>query len=252
MIVNSHGHLDHYYLNECFPHSRILMHEADHGMVSSPDTYLELFGFKALVKDPSFHRYYLNAVGYRTTRINGHIQEGQCIDLGSTRFYIMHLPGHSPGHCGFWFPDHGFIFTVDIDLTKFGPWYGALDCSISDLIRSINRIIEIKPDYLITSHGDGLVKDNISRRLKAYRDIVYERHYRIVQLLYTGHHTIDEIARQVPIYIVLPQPHQVFYVFESMMILKHLENLMALDKVICEDNRYYLRSGLRPATIDLG
>ena len=46
------------------------------------------------------------------------------LDLGEIRLEFLHLPGHSPGHCGLYEPESKVLFIGDIDLSKFGPWYG--------------------------------------------------------------------------------------------------------------------------------
>ena len=54
LIINSHGHVDHYLYNDHFPNSKILMHQADHAMVQSADGYLEEFGVKTFTTTRTF------------------------------------------------------------------------------------------------------------------------------------------------------------------------------------------------------
>lgn len=241
MIVNSHGHLDHYFHNDRFPDSKILMHTADAEIAGSAEKYLDEFGLYKYASDPRNRQLYLDGIRYHSTRIDGSIQDGQIIDLGATQFETLHLPGHSQGHCGFFFPEQGFVFTADIELSAFGPWYGNMGCTLDDFIHSIERLLALKPDYLITGHGEGIVKENIANRLVSYRDIIYARQQRIVNLLKTGRHTLDELARESPIYIRFPKPEILFYLYEKVMILIHLRHLQALDEVFEEGDRYYLK-----------
>jgi glyoxylase-like metal-dependent hydrolase (beta-lactamase superfamily II) len=241
LIINSHGHLDHYINNYYFPDSKVIMHPADHGIAQSADNYLDEFGLKAFAKDPQMQQLYLDAIQYRTTRIDDLIMDKQVINLGSTSIETVHLPGHSAGHCGFFFPEQGFIFSADIDFSVFGPWYANWGSSLADFFQSIDRLIAMKPDYIITGHGDAIVKENISRRLLEYRDIIYARQQRIIELLRNGRHTVDEIARECPVYIHLPEPKELFYVYEEVMVAVHLRYLQESGDVIQEDQRYYLK-----------
>ena len=249
LIIHTHGHIDHYLYNQYFPNSKILMHKADHAAAQSADGCLDEFGIKLFYDDPRIHQQFLDGILYRVSRIDGEIEDNQVIKLGSTTIETLHLPGHSPGHCGFLFPEQGFIFTGDIDLSKFGPWYANMGCSLAELFRSIDRLLSMKPDYLITGHGEAIVKKDVSRRLRAYRDIVYARQGRIVDLIYSGHHSLEEIARSLPVYVKLPQPKSIFYLYEKIMIMIHLRYLQEMGHVVQENDRYYLREGARPSNI---
>lgn len=247
LIVNSHGHIDHYQYNHLFHDCRVLMHHADREIAQSPEKYTEAFGFNELVKNTAVEKFYLDAVHYRPTRIDEFLDDGRILTLGSTVMQTIHLPGHSPGHCGFLFPDKGFIFTADIDLSTFGPWYANINCSLKDLVSSINRVIEMKPDYIVTGHGEGIVKENYTIRLAEYRDIVFTRQKRIVDLLYNGNHTLDDIAGKCPVYQTLPKPEVIFYLYEQVMVLIHLRYLMESGFVIQDDGSYYLAEGVSPS-----
>lgn len=241
LVVNSHGHLDHCFHNYRFPGSRILMHPADHDIAGSAEEYLEEFGLNQYAIDHSNRQRYLEGIHYHTTRLDGFIEEGQVINLGATRFETLHLPGHSKGHCGFFFPEQGFVFTADIELSAFGPWYGNMGSSLDDFIHSLERLIRLKPDYLITGHGEGIVKENITKRLVNYRDIIFKRQQRIINLLKSGRHTLDELTRECPVYIRLPKPEVLFYLYEKVMILIHLRHLQGLGDVFEDEDRYYIK-----------
>ena len=247
LIINSHGHIDHYLYNERFPQSRIYMHQEDQAMAQSADKYLETFGLKTLTQNPVLQQLYLKGVKYRTTKIDESISEGQMFDFGSTKMQVLHLPGHSPGHCGFLFPDQGFIFSADIDFSNFGPWYANLNSSIFDYIQSMNRVMTMKPDFIISGHGEVMIKDDWQQKLVQYRDIIFARQARITELLYRGHHSLEDLARQCPIYIKFPQPMEVFFIYEEVMILAHLRDMEEQGLLVREDQYFYLKDSIHPA-----
>ncbi|HWQ74149.1 MAG TPA: MBL fold metallo-hydrolase [Syntrophomonas sp.] len=247
IILNSHGHIDHYLCNEWFPASKIYMHRADWDIAQSGDRYLDAFGFKTLTPDTLLQQNYLLWVKYRCTKIDQEISEGQTINLGATKIQVLHLPGHSPGHCGFFFPEQGFIFTADIDVSKFGPWYANMNSSIADYVRSIERVMTMKPEFIVSGHGEAIVKDNLQAELTRYRDIIYARQERIVELLYRGHDRLEDLARQCPVYIKFPRPLEVFFIYEEVMILAHLRYMEEMGQLYREGDRCYLKDGIRPA-----
>lgn len=251
LIINSHGHIDHYLYNHQFPRSKIMMHSEDTAIAQAREKYLEAFGMTTLNQDDRLQELYLKEVQYRTTRIDEHINADQVFNLGTTRFEVLHLPGHSPGHCGFIFPEQGFVFSADIDFSNFGPWYANLDSSIPQFLQSIDRLADLKPDYFISGHGAALVTENVSKRLMAYRDIIFARQRRIVDLLYRGYHSLEDLARRYPVYQRAPQPVAVFYIYEQVMILVHLRYLKEQGYVIQDDQGFYLKPGLSPARLSI-
>lgn len=42
------------------------------------------------------------------------LADGDLVDAGAFRFRVLHLPGHSPDHLGFWEPERGWLFTGDL------------------------------------------------------------------------------------------------------------------------------------------
>ncbi len=241
IILHTHGHHDHYFYNHCFPHSKIYMHKADHAIAQSSSSYLHFFGIEPLGQNSQLNSRFLKATQYLTTPIHDTIEDKQSLDLGSTRLEMLHLPGHSAGHCGFLFPDQGFVFSGDIDLSAFGPWYGNMNCTIKDFLQTMDRLIALKPEYIITGHGEGIVKEKVIPRLTAYRDIIYSREKRILDLIKNGHHTLEEMAAKCPIYKKIPQPQAIYYIYEQVMILVHLGHLEELGIIYQEPTGYYLR-----------
>lgn len=249
LIINTHAHMDHVQCNQDFPGSLILMHPAEHEMAQSGDKYLEEYGMKKFGRHPEYHPQLLERWFFRPSRIDGNINDQQIINLGKTTFQVLHLPGHSPGHCGFIFPRQGFIFITDITLAKFGPFYGTLGSSLPDLFKSLDLLLNMKPDFIICSHNQPVVKGNVVKRLIEYRDIIYARQKRIVNLINKGRHSIAEIASAAPIHIHFPSPKPIFFVYEQIMVMHHLQYLQSQDYVIEDGGFYYLASSARPSSI---
>lgn len=250
-IVATHGHFDHYRLSTEFPDARLMMHPADHSMCASGDGYVTEFGFDYL-PEREWRRQYLDAIHYQARPADENIEDGQQIYTGKTVLQVVHLPGHSPGHCGFLLQPEGFLFTGDICLDTFGPWYGNIHSNVDEYIDSMNAVLDMNLDMLVTGHGDAVVTKNIRQRLITYRDTLYTREEQIVRLLWSGKHTIPEMAAQKPIYKKFPEPKGIFYWYECMMDWKHLERLERLGRVEQNGDRWYLKDGVRPDNLQLG
>ncbi|MGE5390373.1 MAG: MBL fold metallo-hydrolase, partial [Deltaproteobacteria bacterium] len=173
LIVNSHGHSDHNSCNYLYPEAKVLLHPAEHERVALGEAYLTAYGYY-FYPDEATRHFYLDAVQYHVRPADGDLSDGQKISTGVIEFEVLALPGHSIGHCGFFFPRQGFIFTADINL-RIKPIYAMLDSSVDDYIDSLERLREIKADMLVGGHGPALYTEDLDRRLLQYRDEILYR-----------------------------------------------------------------------------
>lgn len=250
IILNTHGHQDHCLINPDYPGAEVHMHMDEHAIAASGEAYLQEFGFYSDYASELMRTHFLTAINYRPRPADAALENGALIDLGLNQVRTIYLPGHSAGHCGFILPRPGVVFTGDIDLGTF-PWYGNVRSSIGDFLSSIQLLADMGPDAIITGHGEGLVTRNIALKLKKYRDIILFRELEILKLLAAGKDTIDKIARRLIIYRKLPPPEALFYMYECTMVLKHLEHLQELGKVVAEGGKYYLKDGVKTSDINI-
>lgn len=240
LIVNSHAHTDHNSRNFAFPDAKILLHPAEHARAASGEEYLKDYGFN-LFNAEDVRPIYLRAVKFAARPADGELSDGQVISTGSVEFRVVHLPGHTSGHCGFIFPKEGFMFTADIHpdiLTQ----YAMLDSSVDDFINSINLLISLKPDTLIAGHGKAVIKENILPKLAAYIDEFYHRDEQILERIRAGKHTIPEIADDgITFKGRFPQPRSIYWLHECIMDMKHLEHLERMGEVFREGERYFVK-----------
>lgn len=248
LILSTHYHVDHNMHNIDFPQARIMAHEADFRYLSSQECFITTLGSHYVGKDLTQYLK-LDMLGYRFREPHETMIDGTVIDLGRTRIEVLHLPGHTPGHCGFLIPELGLVFSTDLDLARFGPWYGNAVSNVNDFINSIDRIIQMKPEMLITSHASGPITSNIQTRMTRFRDEIYRREKGVIEALYRGKHTLWEIVDENIIYRKFHEPQMRY--FEWFMIKQHVERLEQLDKVFRDNDRYYLRDGVRPSNVSL-
>jgi glyoxylase-like metal-dependent hydrolase (beta-lactamase superfamily II) len=240
MIINSHGHCDHCSRNYSFPETKILLHPTEHERVASGEAYLRAYGFDFFPND-TIKANYLSRASYHERPADGELIDGQIVDLGNVQLQVMHLPGHSIGHCGFVFSQEGFVFTADIHLdTK--PFYAMLDSSVDDFIETIDKLRRLHPDMIVAGHGKAVMTKNIDKKLARFQDVFFQRDEQILKLVRAGKHEIKDIATDGPVFSGrFPHPWGIYYLHECVMVMKHLERLERLGKVFCSDNKYYLR-----------
>ncbi len=173
--------------------------------------------------------------GFRFLAMDGYFQDGEEFRVGDTRFTAIHTPGHSPGHYAFYFPDKKILFSADLDISPRGPWYGDEYSDFDQLVKSIDKMIALQPEILVTSHRK-IFYGQIGQLLQEYINISLEKELRILDFLGSAR-SLDDIAKQEMAAETLPKtPHIIFWA--KMMILKHLQRLIMLGKV--EDLGDYL------------
>jgi glyoxylase-like metal-dependent hydrolase (beta-lactamase superfamily II) len=125
-------------------------------------------------------------------------------DLGGRTVTVVHLPGHTAGHCGFLIEPDGFLFVADIDLTSFGPYYGDVGSSLADFEASMRRCGEIDARWYGTSHQKGVIEGaaDFRRRLGTFAGVVEKREASLLAFL-GDPRTVEEIVGHRLVY----RPH---------------------------------------------
>lgn len=155
--------------------------------------------------------------------IHCHFRDGEILDFGGVRLLVVHIPGHSPGHTAFYYEKEGILFSGDIDLTRFGPWYGYPSSDIRALISSIDRMKELRPRLLVSGHR-GLIMEDILGQLDSFKEIIFAREKKILEFL-AASCTLKELQDKVIIYGEISMEVDLLYYFEGIFIEKHLESL---------------------------
>jgi glyoxylase-like metal-dependent hydrolase (beta-lactamase superfamily II) len=224
------------------PKAKILMHPLEHNSMQSLEEITATAGWEEVMNDHQLALSDLVSFSEKSGqawRIDGSINDGDIIDCGTTKIVVLHTPGHSPGHCSFYFPDRELVFLGDICLTKVGPWYGDEKASINDFIDSIDRIIALRPRMMAAGHSSQIFTTPIVvPTLLEYRDRILKREQRIFSYLKSHTCNIDQLANQHLIYRDHPNIFVLFW--EKYMIKKHLERLLETGCIEPVDDEQYL------------
>ncbi|TFG29934.1 MBL fold metallo-hydrolase [Candidatus Thorarchaeota archaeon] len=171
--------------------------------------------------------------------VTGTFRTDREIDCGDNILIPLHLPGHTIDHTCFGINDLDTLFLVDIDLTRFGPWYGNRVSDIEDFKTSVEKVIEIQPKMGISSHLINPITEGLDDRLRKFRGVFDERESRIMRNISNGIDSIEELAKMPTIYPRIPM--DVYYAFEIFMIEKHIELLEKNGVISREDDRLVIQ-----------
>lgn len=120
---------------------------------------------------------------------SGPVQALHSIDLADLGVGLVTIPtpGHSPDHTSFYFADDAILFTGDMGIDAFGPWYCWPDCDLRTLVDSLIRLREMNAKTLVTSHG-GMIQGASACRTAFDKaiEVVRQREIHIEKLMAQG------------------------------------------------------------------
>jgi alkyl sulfatase BDS1-like metallo-beta-lactamase superfamily hydrolase len=100
--------------------------------------------------------------------------------LGGQQFQVMHTPAETYDALTVWMPQHKAAFVGDLYYRSFPNIYtlrGTKPRWALDYIDSLNRVLALKPELLLPSHGEPIEGwDNIRATLTQYRDAIQYVH----------------------------------------------------------------------------
>jgi hydroxyacylglutathione hydrolase len=141
-LLNTHCHIDHVLGNE-FVKERykvpFLIHKNDEPVLRSVKAYAPSYGFNV----------------YHEILPDGYLAEGDSVSFGNITLDVLFLPGHAPGHIGFYHKDSASLLSGDV---LFEQSIGRTDLPGGDfntLIKSIHQQIFTLPDDVIVYPGHG-------------------------------------------------------------------------------------------------
>jgi alkyl sulfatase BDS1-like metallo-beta-lactamase superfamily hydrolase len=110
--------------------------------------------------------------------------------LGGVKFELYHTPGETPDHLTVWVPKYRAAFIGDNYYTSFPNMYtlrGTQQRPALDYINSLNKVLSLKPEIVIPSHGAAIHGNaEITARLTRYRDAIQYVHDAVVAGMNAG------------------------------------------------------------------
>ena len=142
-ILLTHAHYDHIggvdEVERAFGRLPIRLHEAERAFCETPLLNLSMFGGRPITcRSP-----------------DATLSDGEELHLGSTRWRVLHTPGHSPGSVTLYEARHGIAIAGDL---LFAGSIGRIDFPTSDaeaMKRSLRRVLEELPDATRVLPGHG-------------------------------------------------------------------------------------------------
>lgn len=224
MLINSHYHEDHIAFNFLFPEADLCVHESEAPCYGSIRLVLDYYGLLGTEYEGAWRDVIVNKFNYKERVPSVEFRDGDRLNFGRTTMQVIHTPGHSIGHCSFYFPEEDLLYLGDLDMTGFGPWYGDRVSDIDTTIASVRRLMTLPARTFVSAHETGIIEGDISGLAEAYLAVIDEREKKILTYLERPR-TLDEVVGQWLIYRRPREPKYLFEFAERALIRKHLERL---------------------------
>jgi glyoxylase-like metal-dependent hydrolase (beta-lactamase superfamily II) len=141
-IWNTHSHIDHilgsYYVRDKYK-IPMLVHHLDEQMLRAGKISAQMYGIP----------------GFAEATADGYITEAEPLKFGNQSFEVLFLPGHAPGHVGFYHTKQKVLLSGDV---LFYRSIGRSDLpggNHAQLIDSIHKKIFTLPDDVVVYPGHG-------------------------------------------------------------------------------------------------
>ena len=242
LVINTHYHFDHINGNYLFPGAEVLINPLEAACFPNLTRVGELLGIQEyygksgvdawidVVKNPHSkqtpfspsrrHEWWLS-----TRTPAGEYAYDQEWFIGKVKVIMVHAPGHTRGFCCPYFLDEGVVYTGDIDLTSFGPWYAGTDGDIDSFIQSARLIAGLNADHFITGHQEGVFSHSeFLKRIDRFINIIEERQQRLIKLLESGI-TLQDVPNHGLIYSPKYHVDPWIKMWEGIAVSKHYERL---------------------------
>ncbi len=239
VIINSHFHEDHLTFNYLFPEAELWVPEKEAEAFSSEDVFLSWYGLPSKEYMEEWRKTLRGQFHFIERKPERVFNDGDILNFGETRAEVVHAPGHTWGHSCFFFPQEEILFLADIDLTKFGPWYGDLVSDIDDFIASVERVRKYPARFFITGHEHGIIEGSIDSLCESYLAVIDERDKKLRGLLVEPR-TMDEIIEARIVYKRVREPKSFYDTGEWAIMRKHLERMIARGEAKDDGGKYRL------------
>lgn len=164
-------------------------------------------------------------------------EDGQVLDFGPVQLQAIHAPGHLIDHYCFLETESKTLFSIDIDFTGFGPWYGNPESDLHLFKASVAKLQSLSFERICTSHKHPIAATDAGQAFDDYL-AAFDRHQQSVLNLCRENMDLAAMLRASPFYRNRMPDATFQRIFETQMIRKNLALLIADGRAVEEKGRY--------------
>lgn len=221
----SHAHLDHTCCLSCFPAAKVLIHRNENATLDGVAYNLLysrhfLFCFLELWKN--------RLMGFK---VHERFSDGDTYQLGDTLLQVIHAPGHTGGHCFFYFPKERILYSGDYDLSVMGPSYSYVDSSIEAILSTTERLKDLPVDIWVSGHWRYVITNDIQQKIERFSNQIVQRDQKLLAYLQTPKFKSSMSGKNIVLPNAIIKDSWLMQAMEKKMIAMHLKRLQLKGKV---------------------
>ncbi len=233
LLILTHCHYDHRSTIKHLPGVPVWCHAAEAAHLRDTESYLKGTG---LIRSGMDTEQLFKGFAFPDFRFERNLAGGEKIDLGGLTLEVIHTPGHTPGHLSFFVPEADFLFSGDVALNGFGPFYGNDFSSIDDFLESIRKLKDLNASTVATSHS-GPFRDKLPERFARFEATIHRRDELVLKAFEKPRPLADLLGKHL-FFKDYPEPREIMIWMERVKIEKHLERLTRMGRIREEGTRY--------------
>lgn len=229
-VVLTHYHLDHVLHNDLFPLARVHVNEADLRGYRSADDYIAFSGRGP--NEGALLRTFLQPT-FRWLPDPAHtFRPGDVLETTHTRWRLVPVPGHTPGHVALHEPERGYLHGTDVEFSGLGPWYGWPHCDPDTFEEAVGALLKLDRRAVTTGHSP-LIRGDAQAELEAFHRAFRERDEQVLAYLAKeGPATLPDLVEGTKLfYGAALDRNPVVRPWCATMTFKHLERLERAGRV---------------------
>ncbi|MHA2224339.1 MAG: MBL fold metallo-hydrolase [Candidatus Hodarchaeales archaeon] len=256
LLFFSHYHIDHIVGCRIFSKSRKAIHFSEKDALKNEKTFLD-FCYQSTQTPYEYETWtqrfleflnYDGVSGWSDFALDAveSINPKHSLHIGEKSLELLHLPGHSPGHCGIYDPESLLLFIADIDMRSFGPWYGWKNANLTSYRKSVNFLEGFVKAHdisvIVPSHSSPMDKQECLKRLSEFKKFFDKRNNLILDFIKNKKGvTLEEIVEQSFVHQGRKSdPQFINEVFERHHVEHHLEELLRENEIQLDNDRFYV------------
>ena len=163
--------------------------------------------------------------------------DGDVLDFGAIQLQAIHAPGHLTDHYGFMELRSKTLFSIDVDFTGFGPWYGNPESDLRLFRESVVKLRQVPCSRICTSHKRPITAADADQAFRHYL-AAFDRHMQSILDLCRQGMDLNAMRKASPFYRNRMPDATFQRIFETQMIRKNLELLIDDGRVAEKRGRY--------------
>ena len=157
--------------------------------------------------------------------------DGETLDFGPIQLQAIHAPGHLIDHYCFMETESGTLFSIDIDFTGFGPWYGNPESDLHLFRQSVAMLQTLAFERICTSHKAPIAAADAGQAFSDYL-AAFDRHQQLILALCRKGMDMGAMVMESPFYRNRMPDATFQRIFETQMIRKNVERLISDGRVV--------------------